>query len=283
MNFQSEMMQPCLEVQRVIGHGSFGYVYEAWDVKNKCKVALKRVQKKEDAISREFEVLNELKDCKHVVKLLDIFYTKSQDHKLVQNMLFEYLENDLERMIQAEDAISEKSIKFYTYQILKGQEYCHSVGIAHRDLKPENILVSKDDAVKICDFGSAKFLNTEGKNTPYVVSRYYRAPELILAQTDYTTAIDIWALGCILAEMVMGKVYFPGAQTEGMQLFKIFDRIGSFNEEEFKYYKKLASKSLDLLQKATLADSIFERLPVIETNYEKIRKAFEISNRVQNT
>ena len=119
MNFQSQMMQPCLEVQRVIGHGSFGYVYEALDVINKCKVALKRVQKKEEAISREFEVLNELKSCKHVVKLLDIFYTKSPDQQLIQNMLFEYVENDLERMIQSRDVLSERSIKFYTYQILK--------------------------------------------------------------------------------------------------------------------------------------------------------------------
>ena len=78
--------------------------------------------------------------------------------------------------------------------------------------------------------------------------------------------------------MVIGQVYFPGAKTEGMQLFKIFDRIGSFNEEEYNYYKKLTSKSLDWVQKANLADSIFERLPVIETNYEKLREEFQTSN-----
>lgn len=275
MNFENRISPPCLEVIKVIGHGSFGYVYEAWDQKNKRKIALKRVEKKEEAISREFEVLNELKDSNHIIKLLDIFYTRGKDNQLVQNMLFEFLDKDLEKMIQNREINSERSIKFFTYQILKGLECCHDVGIAHRDLKPENILVSKNDMLKICDFGSAKFLNEEGKNTPYVVSRYYRAPELILANTNYTTAIDIWSVGCIIAEMVLGSVYFHGAQTEGAQLFKIFDKIGSFNEAEHKYYKKLAFKNLN---KANLVENIFERLPKKEITFEKIRKDFEVNN-----
>ncbi len=75
----------------------------------------------------------------------------------------------------------------------------HKYNIAHRDLKPENVLLSEKGEVKICDFGSSKIIDSYGKNTPYIVSRYYRAPELILCITKYTTAIDIWAAGCILA------------------------------------------------------------------------------------
>lgn len=83
-------------------------------------------------------------------------------------------------------------IKDYMRQILRGMDYVHKKNICHRDLKPENILKNKDGVVKICDFGSAKVLSPDGLNTPYIVSRYYRAPELILACSDYTDKIDIW-------------------------------------------------------------------------------------------
>lgn len=96
------------------------------------------------------------------------------------------------------------------YQILKGLKIIHSKGIAHRDLKPENVLLSDEGIIKICDFGSSKQIDPSGKNTPYIVSRYYRAPELILCVTKYTTAIDIWAVGCILAEMFTLNPLFKG-------------------------------------------------------------------------
>lgn len=82
---------------------------------------------------------------------------------------------------------------------MNGLEYIHGKNVCHRDLKPENILLTKDGVVKICDFGSSKILSAKGKNTPYIVSRYYRAPELVLSICKYSTAIDIWSVGCILA------------------------------------------------------------------------------------
>jgi glycogen synthase kinase 3 beta len=89
------------------------------------------------------------------------------------------------------------------YQLLNGLKNIHEKNIAHRDLKPENVLLSKDGVIKICDFGSSKIIDPNGKNTPYIVSRYYRAPELILCLTKYSTAIDIWAAGCIMAELFL--------------------------------------------------------------------------------
>jgi serine/threonine protein kinase len=85
-----------------------------------------------------------------------------------------------------------ETIRNYMRQILTGMAYVHKQGVCHRDLKPENILMNGKGVVKICDFGSAKVLSPEGLNTPYIVSRYYRAPELILACSDYTNKIDIW-------------------------------------------------------------------------------------------
>jgi serine/threonine protein kinase len=93
-------------------------------------------------------------------------------------------------------------------------KYVHDKGICHRDLKPENILLTDTEIIKICDFGSAKIITPTSKNTPYIVSRYYRAPELILACSDYSNKIDIWAIGCIFAELMTLRPLFPG-KTEG--------------------------------------------------------------------
>jgi glycogen synthase kinase 3 beta len=112
-------------------------------------------------------------------------------------------------------------------------EFVHKKGVCHRDLKPENILLTEDEIVKICDFGSAKVLDVQGQNTPYIVSRYYRAPELILACSDYTNKIDIWAIGCIIAELMSLRPLFPG-KTEGSQLIEQIAILGLPTEAQMK-------------------------------------------------
>jgi serine/threonine protein kinase len=124
--------------------------------------------------------------------------------------------------------ISLADIRRYTKEILNGLKHMHEIRIVHRDLKPENILI-KDGQMKICDFGSSKFIDeTPGsfKNTPYVVSRYYRAPELIFACNKYNEAIDIWAVGCILFELLTRTPLFPG-DTEGLQILEQTCILGS--------------------------------------------------------
>ncbi len=111
--------------------------------------------------------------------------------------------------------------------------FTHHKGVCHRDLKPENILMNAEGVVKICDFGSAKVLSPSGLNTPYIVSRYYRAPELILACSDYTNAIDVWAIGCILAEFLTRRPIFPG-KTEGSQLIEQIAILGLPTKDELK-------------------------------------------------
>jgi len=188
-------------------------------------------------MSREYEILFELRDCDHVVKILDFYYSKTENNRLIQNIVFEFMEDSLENMIQ--ESIAEKryfsdlTVKTYIYQLFQGLAYMHSKNIAHRDLKPENILVSDKDKVKICDFGSSKMIDPNGKNTPYIVSRYYRAPELIMCVTKYSTAIDIWAAGCILAELILREPIFKG-QSEGEQLFAIFKILGSPTQSEYE-------------------------------------------------
>ncbi len=105
----------------------------------------------------------------------------------------------------------------------------------HRDLKPENVLLTEDERVKICDFGSSKFIHEETKSTPYIVSRYYRAPELILGCNDYADKIDIFATGCIMAELFTLTPVFPG-KSEGLQLFEQMCVLGKPPNEYFKRF-----------------------------------------------
>ena len=112
-------------------------------------------------------------------------------------------------------------IKLYSYQMLKSIGYLHSLGICHRDIKPQNILIDpKDYTLKICDFGCAKKLIKGQENISYICSRYYRPPELILEATEYTTQVDVWSIGCVIAELVLNKPIFPG-KSKLDQLFEI--------------------------------------------------------------
>ena len=198
-------------------------MFKALDPHTKEEVAIKRTSKSGEYVSREFEVLDKLRDCVNVVQLLNIYYSKNEDNKIVQNLVFEFCQKNLEEEIQEAKErkvlIPMAKIKDFMRQILQGMAYVHSKGVCHRDLKPENILMNDKGVVKICDFGSAKVLSENGLNTPYIVSRYYRAPELILACSDYTHAIDVWAIGCILAEFLTLRPIFPG-KTEGSQLIE---------------------------------------------------------------
>ena len=141
--------------------------------------------------------------------------------------MFEYCNNNLEDMIKEKrksgSHFSLSEIRSMVSQILKGLVVAHTKGIVHRDLKPENVLMTSENVIKICDFGSAKVIDESGKNTPYIVSRFYRAPELILGVSRYGSEIDIWgkssrsnlvAVGCIFAELITQKPLFPG-KTEG--------------------------------------------------------------------
>ena len=201
------------------GQGAFGYVIEAYDRVHDTRVAIKRTHKVGSKLSREYQVLSELKDCDYIVKLLDTFYSVNDDGKVIQNLVFEYvtrsLETYLEEQRKKKEFIPINKIKSIMKQMLKGLEYCHSKNIVHRDLKPENVLFTEDERVKICDFGSSKFIEKDTKSTPYIVSRYYRAPELLLGKCDYDDKIDIFAAGCIFAELFTLIPLFPG-KTEGL-------------------------------------------------------------------
>ncbi len=136
-------------------------------------------------------------------------------------------------------------VKLYAYQLCRALGYIHALGICHRDVKPQNLLVNPETHVlKLCDFGSAKMLIPTEPNVSYICSRYYRAPELIFGATNYTTMIDIWSLGCVVGELLIGRPLFPGENgvEQLVEIVKILgtptkDEIHAMNEnyKEFKF------------------------------------------------
>merc|ERR1712226_315345 len=149
---------------------------------------------------------------------------------LVQDLM----ETDLYKLLKTQQ-LSSDHVCYFTYQMLRGLKYIHSANVLHRDLKPSNLLLNSNCDLKICDFGLARVSdpghNHEGVLTEYVATRWYRAPEIMLNARGYTKAIDIWSVGCILAEMLTNQPLFPG-QHYLEQLNLIFNFLGSPSRED---------------------------------------------------
>lgn len=137
--------------------------------------------------------------------------------------------------------------QYFLYQLLRGLKYIHSANVLHRDLKPSNLLLDSNCDLKICDFGLARTTAETDFMTEYVVTRWYRAPELLLNCSEYTTAIDIWSVGCILMEILRREPLFPGKDYV-QQLKLITELVGSPDDSDLgflrsdnarKYIKKL--------------------------------------------
>lgn len=159
---------------------------------------------------RAYRELRLLKHMKHenVIGLLDVFTSEiSLDRFQDFYLVMPFMGTDLGKLMKLE-RLSQDRVQFLVYQMLKGLKYIHSAGIIHRDLKPGNLAVNQDCELKILDFGLARQADTE--MTGYVVTRWYRAPEVILNWMHYTQTVDIWSVGCIMAEMLLGKPLFKG-------------------------------------------------------------------------
>ncbi|KAH9475262.1 Cyclin-dependent kinase catalytic subunit [Psilocybe cubensis] len=222
--------------QKIEKVGTYGVVYKAKDTSNGSVVALKkiRLEAEDEGVPstaiREISLLKELKD-ENIVRLLDIVHA---DQKLY--LVFEFLDVDLKRYIetgnQNRTPISLQIVKKFTHQLNSGLLYCHSHRILHRDLKPQNLLIDARDNLKLADFGLARAFGIPMRTyTHEVVTLWYRAPEVLLGSRHYSTAIDMWSVGCIFAEMAMqGSPLFPG-DSEIDQIFKIFRILGTPNED----------------------------------------------------
>lgn len=226
---------------RKIGEGAFGTVvqaklhpYELYTQQESNKwlgpYAIKRVPAQTEYKLRELEILR-VTNHPNVVLLCYFFNFKSpKDGKIYQHLAMECLPETLQLEIRRYASVRQLlplvHIKLYCYQIARAMLYLHALGICHRDIKPLNILVDpRTGVLKICDFGLAKRLEPTQPLVAYICSRYYRAPELIVGCTIYTTQIDIWGLGCVLGEMFLGRAVFQGADPT-LQLREISKLLG---------------------------------------------------------
>ena len=164
----------------------------------------------------------------NIINLSDVF-----GHKSNVSLVMDFMDTDLEVIIKDNSIVlTPANIKSYILQTLLGLEYLHSKWILHRDLKPNNLLMNSNGILKIADFGLAKFYGSPNRQyTHMVVTRWYRAPELLFGARNYGTGVDVWAVGCILAELLL-RIPFVAGDTDLDQLGKIFQvwhfRLWSF-------------------------------------------------------
>lgn len=264
---------------KIIGQGAFGVVYIARMTDGKS-VAIKKVLQDPRYKNREYDILKMI-DNKYCIRMINSFKSRGSSKKrtnnnntnIYLNIVMNYMPQNLHDF---NCSYREKKrypplmmAKLFTYQIFLGLSYLHSpeINITHRDLKPQNVLVDPNTGdLNICDFGSAKILLPKDSSVSYIASRYYRAPELMMNCTTYTNKIDIWATGCIFAEILTaGCPLFQGSTSMG-QLYEILKIMGQPNDDDFNSFQYDLSeheilKIRKIEQKTTLKSALPSHTP----------------------
>ncbi|XP_072303543.1 mitogen-activated protein kinase 15 [Eucyclogobius newberryi] len=265
------------EIKKRLGKGAYGIVWKAVDRQTSEVVAVKKIfdafRNRTDAqrTFREILFLQEFGDHPNIIKLLNVI--RAHNDKDIY-LIFEYMDTDLHAVIKKGTLLKDIHKRYVMYQLLKAIKYLHSGNVIHRDQKPSNVLLDTDCIVKLCDFGLARShsqIQEDSGNpalTEYVATRWYRAPEILLGSTRYTKGVDMWSLGCILGEMLLGKALFPGTSTMN-QIEKIMSAIPHPTAEDILAIKSEYGSSViqqmllkpqvpleDLLQPSVPADAL---------------------------
>ncbi|OLL24244.1 Mitogen-activated protein kinase spm1 [Neolecta irregularis DAH-3] len=231
------------QVTKELGQGAYGIVCAAKNIETGETVAIKKVtnifSKKilTKRALREVKLLQHFRGHKNITCLYDMEIIDQINYNEVY-LYEELMEADLHAIIRSGQPLTDQHYQSFIYQILCGLKYIHSANVLHRDLKPGNLLVNADCELKICDFGLARGFSenpqqNSGFMTEYVATRWYRAPEIMLSFQSYTKAIDMWSIGCILAELIGGKPFFKGRDYVD-QLNQILRILGTPREETLR-------------------------------------------------
>ena len=246
------------DVLKVVGEGAYGIVLQCRDKVSGQMVAIKRFRERvpcgddaggeggapAPAMLREVRVLRALRGHPHIVTLREAFTRRGKLY-----LVFEFMEQNLLELLEETPAgLPPPLVRLYAFQLCRALEWCHRHGVAHRDVKPENLLVSPAAALlKLCDFGFARVMpaaasggggggaGAGGARTAYVATRWYRAPELLLGATDYSRAVDLWAVGCLVGELADGAALFPG-DSEAETLTLIQRCLGPLTSTQLELY-----------------------------------------------
>ncbi|XP_067902978.1 cyclin-dependent kinase-like 2 isoform X2 [Heterodontus francisci] len=248
----------------LVGEGSYGMVIKCRNKENGRIVAIKKFLEDDDdkmvkkIAMREIRLLKQLRH-ENLVNLLEVCKRKKRWY-----LVFEFVDHtvldDLERF---PNGLEYDKVRKYLIQILRGTAFCHSHNVIHRDIKPENILVSESGMVKLCDFGFARTLAAPGEiYTDYVATRWYRAPELLVGDTKYGKSVDVWAVGCLVTEMMTGEPLFPG-DSDIDQLYHIIKCFGNLTPRHQElFYKNPLFTGLHL--------PVIKEVELLQNRYPKI-------------
>ncbi|KAH9441731.1 hypothetical protein MJO28_003244 [Puccinia striiformis f. sp. tritici] len=230
-------------VMDVIGEGAYGVVCSAVHRPTGQKVAIKKITPFDHSMFclrtlRELKLLKYFQEqnvSENIISIVDIIRPPTIEAFKEVYLIQELMETDMHRVIRTQD-LSDDHCQYFIYQTLRALKALHSADVIHRDLKPSNLLLNANCDLKVCDFGLARSVRTAeqetGFMTEYVATRWYRAPEIMLTFKQYTKAIDVWSVGCILAEMLSGRPLFPGRDYHH-QLTLILEVLGTPTLDEF--------------------------------------------------
>ncbi|WCJ41125.1 hypothetical protein M5689_022009 [Euphorbia peplus] len=224
-----------------VGRGAYGIVCCARNAETKEEVAIKKIGNAFDNRIDAKRTLREIKllchmDHENVVKIKDIIPPPDRGTFNDVYIVYELMDTDLNQIIRSSQGLTDDHCQYFLYQLLRGLKYVHSANVLHRDLKPSNLLLNADCDLKICDFGLARTTSETDFMTEYVVTRWYRAPELLLNCSEYTAAIDIWSVGCILMEILRREPLFPGKDYV-QQLAFITELLGSPDDSDLGFLR----------------------------------------------
>mmetsp|Transcript_29138 Transcript_29138/g.48988 ORF Transcript_29138/g.48988 Transcript_29138/m.48988 type:complete len:415 (+) Transcript_29138:129-1373(+) len=225
-----------------IGDGSYGFVASATDTVTNSKVAIKKVKDTfidvVDAkrILREIKLLNHFDKHDNIITILDIMTNPpNKEHFDDIYIVTNLMESDLERIIRSRQVLTDQHLQYFLFQILRGLKYVHSANVLHRDLKPSNLLVNANCDLALCDFGLARGFDAGvDMLTEYVVTRWYRPPELLLECAKYGKPVDVWSVGCIFAEVMTHEPFFRGDNPQH-QLQIIVAKLGLPPKDKLRF------------------------------------------------
>ena len=227
----------------IIGVGAYGIIISAVDTQNNNQVvAIKKLKR----IAREILIM---KYCQHenIIPLFDVIIHLNKDQNNNRTVdvyiVMEKMDSDLQKIIASKQELSDEHYQFILYQMLRALYFLHSANIIHRDFKPSNVLINEDCTVKLCDFGMSRGIKEENALlTEYVVTRYYRAPEVMLSSHHYTKKIDVWSIGCAFAELLSKKFMFPG-ENYIAQIKLIIDVLGTQDVKDLDFISNSSAKN----------------------------------------
>eukprot|EP01080_Neovahlkampfia_damariscottae_P008837 gene8837-785_t len=236
------------EVKKVLGFGSFGVVVSAYDHIKKKEVAIKKMYATfsqsmdyQKRILREIQLLLHFRGCESIVEIIDLIPPRSFEDFSDVYIVMDCMSQDLNKLIKSTNQLTDENVVYFMYHMLLGVYSLHSANCLHRDLKPSNVLLTGELDVRICDLGLARGLNLgesddQHMSTYYVVTRWYRSPELVMSYEKSYKALDMWSIGCIFAELLQKpkrRPLFPGMETLE-QLKLILNTLGKQKFEDIK-------------------------------------------------